>query len=158
MNNGAFDDRDNARRHVKLWMQDNLPGDYTVGNLMGLARKMVADDFEPVDDIRVQWAETSYGLLRGVVEFAADQLNCERGDAVHGRDARIAKACAMTLDAAAALPYQTGVARRHLSEALDMLSAFHTSEHTSNNLQRARNAISLALLMLGTPSGRSVAA
>jgi hypothetical protein len=58
-------------------MQENLPGDYTVNNLMGLARKMVADDSEPVDDIRVQWTETSYGLLRGVVEFAADQLTRE---------------------------------------------------------------------------------
>jgi hypothetical protein len=162
---GAFDDRDNARRHVKRWMNENLPVDYTVGNLMGLARKMVADDYEPVDDIRVQWMETSYGLLRGIVEFAADQLAADRSDAgregsaSQGSDSRISQAAAMTWEAAAALPYRTDAARRHLQSALDVLGTPHGGEAVAPAaVQRARQAISLALLMLGTPSGRSVAA
>jgi hypothetical protein len=168
MNNGAFDDRDNARRHVKHWMQNHTPGDYTIVNLLGLARKMVADDYEPVDDIRVQWAETSYGILRGIVEFAADQLSAELGRSGReraisgvGLDSRTAQASALTMCAANALPYRTAEARRLLSDALELLGPAYASDmEPSVHVQRAQTAISLALMMMTNPSrtsGRSVA-
>lgn len=159
MTNGAFDDRDNARRHVKLWMRDAAPGDYTVGNLMGLARQMVVSDSEPVDDIRVQWTETSYGLVRGVVEFAADQLSAERIDTVRdGSDSCLVEAAAFAWQAAGALPYRTTIARRHLLDALELLNSSFSVDHSPTNIHRAQRAMSLALMMLGTPPGRSVAA
>lgn len=163
MMHGAFDDRDNARRHVKHWMQNHTPGDYTIVNLLGLARKIVADDYEPVDDIRVQWAETSYGILRGIVEFAADQLKAELGRSGReraissvGLDSRIAEASALTIRAANALPYRTAEARRLLSDALEYLGPAYANDlDPSVNVQRARTAMSLALMMMTNPSGTS---
>jgi len=147
---GSFDDRDDARLHVKQWLRSHSPSEYTPQNLRRLARELMDSDTEPVDHVRVAWRERVYGMVKGLVEFAGEELMHPQG----GVPASLHRAHDELAKAAALLPNRLGAAIRHLRNALDMLSAH---PHSAKSTERASIAANLALSMIGGSTERLAA-
>ena len=141
MVHGSFDDRDDARLHVKDWLRSHSPSDYTTQNLRRLARDMMKSDSDPVDHVHISWRERNYGIVKGLVEFASEEL-------AHGYDgspAGLHHAHDELSKAGALLPNRLKAAIKHLRNALDVLSMHGASRAT----ERASIAATLALTMIG---------
>lgn len=143
MVHGCFEDRDDARLHVKQWLRIHSADEFTTPNLRRLAQDMMESDFEPVDHVRIAWRERGYGIVKGLVEFAGEELMSPQGgvpSSLHRAHDELAKAAQL-------LPNRIGVAITHLRTALDMMEAHGTAAPRS--VGRASVAATLALSMIG---------
>lgn len=152
---GSFDDRDDARLHVKQWLRSHGPSDYTQQNMRRLVRDMMASDTEPVDHVHVAWRERGYGIVKGLVEFAGEELlqslpptqSMPSMPSQGSGSAGLHRAHEELAKAAALLPNRAAAAMRHLREALDVLS--EQGMAASRSVERASLAATLALSMIG---------
>jgi len=147
MTTGSFDDRDDARLHVKQWLRSHAPADYTSQNLGRLARDLMMSDSDPVDHIRIARRERGYGIVKGLVEFAGEEL----ASLQDGASVALAHAREELSNASRLLPNRVGPAITHLQTALDLLSG-HVNAAAA---EKASIAVSLALSMI---SGHTVKA
>jgi hypothetical protein len=143
LNNGTFDDRDDARMTVKQWLTGHELQDYTVANMRELARMMTRQG-EPVDDIRVEYRERSYGMLRGIVEFAEEQASVVSG-----------AAGGLLKQAAEMLPHAATAACEKVCHALELLEADMNAVGNAS-MQRAQMATRLAASLLMMNSNQAV--
>ena len=140
---GSFDDRDDARLHVKQWLRSHAVSDYTTYNIQRLAYDLMKSDSDPVDHIRVAWRERGYGIVKGLVEFACEELGMARDHGTLNHSHAYEEAS----KAAQLLPNRVVPAIDHLRNALELLSASDGVSYPST--ERASVAVSLALSMLG---------
>ena len=143
MVHGSFDDRDDARLHVKQWLRSNSVSEYTTHNLRRLAHDLMKSDSDPVDHIRIAWRERGYGIVKGLVEFAAEELSLP-GDGFPEYQNRAHDELSKAADL---LPNRVGPAVEHLKVALDYLTS--GAQPARNQMERASVAVSVALSMLG---------
>jgi hypothetical protein len=142
MVHGSFDDRNDARLHVKHWLRSHAAADYTAVNLRRLAQDLATSDTEPVDHVRIAWRERCYGIVKGLVEFAGEEL----GHAQDGAMSSLRHAHDELTKAGGLLPNRSGAASRHLQDALSLMSS---SSSGGRAAERAFSAASLALTMIG---------
>jgi hypothetical protein len=139
MVHGSFEDRNDARLHVKHWLRTHAASDFTASNLRRLANDLASSDTEPVDHVRIAWRERGYGIVKGLVEFAVEEL----ADGAHSgwqyAHDELAKAAAL-------LPNRSAAACGHLQDALSSLSSSGSGGRAA---ERAISAASLALTMMG---------
>lgn len=155
---GTFDDRDDARIAAKLWLQSHEPAEYTVANMRALLTSMVRQYSDPVDDIRVEWRERCYGILRGVVEFAAEQLAQLRADAGPVR-IMLEKVAQLLKEAVSLLPKAVSGAHAALCGALDLLEASLPAVAGNERVvEKSRGAAALAVSLLTNRGSRLSAA
>jgi hypothetical protein len=143
--NGTFDDRDDARMTVKQWLTRHEMDDYTVANMRELVRVMTLQG-EPVDDIRVEYRERSYGMLRGIVEFAGEQASVVSGGAG-----------SLLKQAAEMLPHAATAACEKVCHALELLEGDMNAVGNAS-MERARMATRLAASLLMMSSNQTVRA
>ena len=142
MVHGSFEDRNDARLHVKHWLRSHAASDYTANNLRRLAHDLATSDTEPVDDVRIAWRERCYGIVKGLVEFAGEELAHAQDGAMSG----LRHAHDELNRAAALLPNRSTAASRHLQDALTSLSSGGLNGRAA---ERAFSAAELALTMIG---------
>jgi hypothetical protein len=117
---GTFDDRNHASASVKVWLSGQEPSAYSVRNLKRLAREIVEGDRDGVDHLEIKWRETSYGMVRGIVEFAAEEV--ERLIHAHKDHRSLRMAVAALREALGLLPGNAATAVDRVSVAVEQVS------------------------------------
>ncbi len=156
MFNGSFEDREDARLGVKQWLRSHAPSEYTAGNLRRLANDMMRTDREPLDHVRIALRERCYGIVKGLVEFAGEEL----AQGPEGAPLSLGRAHEEIACAAALLPCRSENASRHLRTALELMKARCGDDAAPSSfkaIESASVAVALALSMLGDAPMRSSA-
>jgi hypothetical protein len=146
--NGTFDDRNEARLHVKQWLSTNDPETYSAQNIRCLVAATVRNDTDPVDGIHDSWREASYGAVMGIGEFAGEALTrlAQTSD-----DRALRESLSATHKALSCLPHEPLAtirylhdAQQHIMEARPALPGRGAAPET----QRALRALGLAQELL----------
>jgi len=151
---GAFDDRNDVRLMVKLWLQQHDPDVYAPERIRLIVADSIKNDRDPVDSLADSWREASYGAILGIVEFASEELKdlakTERSNA------SLQSASLRTGAALSCLPYDPIQIHDHLEQATSDLRDAHGQQEVSSGTQaltapqaaRALQALALAKAML----------
>lgn len=141
---GTFDDRNDARLAVKLWLGTSSPESYRREHIRSRIAEVVKADRDPVDRSADSWREGSYGAMIGILEFIGEEI---ARMAQQRDDSACRQAQKDVLLAATCLPHNPSDAFVHVCRASALLGEAHSDSPTV----RVKRALELAQELLRPP-------
>jgi hypothetical protein len=141
---GTFDDRNDARLAVKLWLGSSNPESYRREQIRHRIAEVVKADRDPVDRSADSWREGSYGAMIGILEFIGEEISrvAQQRD-----DSGCRQAYKDVLYAASCLPHDPSDAYVHVCRASTLLSEANSDSAASSTV-RVKRALQLAQELL----------
>jgi hypothetical protein len=151
---GTFDDRNDTRLAVKLWMGASNPESYRREQIRSRIAEVVKADRDPVDRSADSWREGSYGAMIGILEFIGEEI---ARVAQQRDDSGCRQAQTDVLLAATCLPHDPSGAFVHVCRASTLLD----EANSDSPVVRVKRALELAQELLrpprALPGGNSLA-